>query len=424
MEAIHLDWAGGAPMPGVKIAAEQARKFDLAPKQVTAALVGLKNRAAVFAVQRQVAEYDGEPLMAVLPGVALDELWDVVGVGEKRAAGACRRWSRVVSLAGLVAVVLAGLNERRRELAVLRAVGAGPRHVLLLLAAEGALVTLLGAVLGALPRCWSSSLAGALGAVAFRHRAARCRAPTASQWTLLGAVARRPACWPAWCRAGAPTACRWPTACRREPEHDDRLVLDRCTPRSPLACWRPAPARAAGRPPPTPAAPARQGAPSRQAAGPAGGLSRHHLGRTGAQGLGPVQGHSRTWTWPALSDADPRAAAMLKRMREVWDNAPVNNADGRPGGAHPGLRGAAGRRQGRHEGVPARALLRRLHPHPAAAVEPDHPRAAAPGGQGLPLDGHGVGQRHAQDAALRHRMGTSSYRLDAVSVEPYVDKPK
>jgi putative ABC transport system permease protein len=56
----------------------------------------------------------------------------------------------VVSLCGLVAVIMAGLNERRRELAILRAVGAGPRQVFLLLAAEGMLVTLVGAGLGAL----------------------------------------------------------------------------------------------------------------------------------------------------------------------------------------------------------------------------------------------------------------------------------
>jgi putative ABC transport system permease protein len=119
MEAIHLDWVGGAPMPGVSIAPEQARKFDLVPKQVTAALIGLKGRAAVFNVQRYVAEYPGEPLMAVLPGVALDELWDVVGVGERALLGMSAMVG-VVSLAGLVAVVMAGLNERRRELAVLR----------------------------------------------------------------------------------------------------------------------------------------------------------------------------------------------------------------------------------------------------------------------------------------------------------------
>ena len=149
IEAIHLDWASGAPMPGVVIPADQARKFDLKPKQVTAALVGLKGRVAVFAVQRFVANYADEALMAVLPGVALDELWQVVGVGEKALLGMSAMVA-IVSLAGLVAVVLAGLNERRRELAVLRAVGAGPRHVLLLLALEGLLITVIGVTIGVL----------------------------------------------------------------------------------------------------------------------------------------------------------------------------------------------------------------------------------------------------------------------------------
>ena len=148
IEAIHLDWAGGAPVPGMKIAPEMARKFELEPKQVTAALVGLKSRVAVFNVQRFVNDYEAEPLLAVLPGVALDELWTAVGIGEK-ALLAISGLVALVSLASLVAVVLAGLNERRRELAVLRAVGAGPRQVLVLLATEGALVTLCGALLGA-----------------------------------------------------------------------------------------------------------------------------------------------------------------------------------------------------------------------------------------------------------------------------------
>lgn len=159
LEAIHLDWSGGAPVRGLAIPAEMARKFDLQPKQVTAALVGLKGRAAVFAVQRFVNAYEGEPLLAVLPGVALDELWEVVGVGERvllLLAGIVA----LVSLAGLVATVLAGLNERRRELALLRAVGAAPRHVLLLLALEGTLVTLAGLAAGLLA---SLILTAALG---------------------------------------------------------------------------------------------------------------------------------------------------------------------------------------------------------------------------------------------------------------------
>lgn len=186
LQAIHLDWMGGAPAPGLKIAAEDARKFDLEPRQVTALLVGLKSRAAVFAVQRFVAEYPGEALTGVLPGVALDELWTVLGVGE-RALMAISGLVALVSLAGLVAVVLAGLNERRRELAVLRAVGAGPRHVLGLLAAEGALVTLAGALLGAL----ASALA-VLGAGPWLQArfgvALQLGAPSASQWALFGAV--------------------------------------------------------------------------------------------------------------------------------------------------------------------------------------------------------------------------------------------
>ena len=186
MQAIHLDWVAGSPLPGLVIPAEQARKFDLEPKEVTAALVGLKNRAAVFAVQRHVAAMADEPLIAVLPGVALDELWDVIGVGE-RALLAMSALVAVVSLAGLVAVVLAGLNERRRELAVLRAVGAGPRHVLLLLAAEGALVTLAGAALGCVLTFACIAAAGPwlqtrLGVTL------QLSAPTPSQWVLLAAV--------------------------------------------------------------------------------------------------------------------------------------------------------------------------------------------------------------------------------------------
>jgi putative ABC transport system permease protein len=186
IEAIHLEWSAGAPLPGLKIAPGDARKFDLAPKQVTAALVGLKTRAAVFAVQRHVAEFSAEPLMAVLPGVALDELWDVVGVGERALLGMSMLVA-IVSLAGLVAVVLAGLNERRRELAVLRAVGAGPREMMALLALEGGLVTLLGTALGLLcnlafvaaARPWLQSQFGI---------ALQLSAPSASQWGLIAAV--------------------------------------------------------------------------------------------------------------------------------------------------------------------------------------------------------------------------------------------
>ncbi|WP_374692190.1 ABC transporter permease [Accumulibacter sp.] len=145
--AIHLDWAGGAPLPGLSIPPEHVRKFDLRPKEITAALVGLKNRAAVFRVQRQINNHADEPLLAVLPGVALDQLWQMVGLVE-RTLLAVSAMVVVVGLAGLVAVILASLGERRRELAILRSVGARPGELFLLLSAEALFVTLLGALLG------------------------------------------------------------------------------------------------------------------------------------------------------------------------------------------------------------------------------------------------------------------------------------
>ncbi len=149
MEAIHLDWQAGAPIPGFSIPPEFVKKFNLAPKSVTAVLVGLKTRAGVFAMQRYVANYRDEALMAVLPGVALSELWELMAVAE-RALLAISALVVVVSFAGLVAVVLAGLGERRRELAILRANGARPRDLFTLLALEGGAVTLAGALVGVL----------------------------------------------------------------------------------------------------------------------------------------------------------------------------------------------------------------------------------------------------------------------------------
>ena len=145
--ALHLDWVGGTPVKGLSIPPQLVAKFDLRPKEITAALVGLKQRGDVFRMQRFINEFRGEPLLAVLPGVALDELWQAIGTVE-RTLLAISALVVVVGLAGLTATLLAGLNERRRELAILRALGAGPRDLFLMLTAEGLLVTTLGALLG------------------------------------------------------------------------------------------------------------------------------------------------------------------------------------------------------------------------------------------------------------------------------------
>ncbi|MDP5238729.1 ABC transporter permease [Uliginosibacterium sp. 31-16] len=147
MEAIHLDWQGGMPLPGLAVPPELVQKFDLTPKSITAQLVGLKRRSDVFRLQRELNEVPGEALSAAMPGVALDQLWQMLEVGE-RALQAVSALVAAVSLAGLMAVILAGLDARRRELAILRSVGARPREVLALLILEGLGVTLAGCLLG------------------------------------------------------------------------------------------------------------------------------------------------------------------------------------------------------------------------------------------------------------------------------------
>ncbi len=146
MEALHVDWVAGMPSRDA-LSADQVRHMELTPRSVTAALVGLKSRAAVFSMQRSVSEFQAEPLMAVLPGVALDELWNTLATGEQ--ALELMVWMvAIVSLLGLVAAISAGLEQRRRELAVLRSLGAGPARVFALLLIEGLVITTAAALAG------------------------------------------------------------------------------------------------------------------------------------------------------------------------------------------------------------------------------------------------------------------------------------
>ncbi|AHE99679.1 ABC transporter permease [Thioalkalivibrio paradoxus] len=148
MEAIHVDWRGGAPPPpGRAMSPEEVLGMDLTPDSITAVLVGLDARAATFQVQRYVNSYRAEPLLAILPGVALHELWSLMGVAEQ-ALLLVSVFVVFVGLIGMLAVMLAGLNERRREMAILRSVGARPHQIFLLLVSETVFLAAAGIALG------------------------------------------------------------------------------------------------------------------------------------------------------------------------------------------------------------------------------------------------------------------------------------
>jgi putative ABC transport system permease protein len=147
LEAIHLDWQSGMRVPSAAISADDARGHDLTPRSITAFLVGLDSRTAVFHVQRFINDYRSEPLLAILPGVVLQELWDAIGVVEHVLLGVSGLVA-LVGLCGMVTALLTGLNERRREMAVLRSVGARPRHVLALIVGEATALAAAGIALG------------------------------------------------------------------------------------------------------------------------------------------------------------------------------------------------------------------------------------------------------------------------------------
>lgn len=147
IEAIHIDWRPGAKMRSMTPPVEILRKLKLTPKAVTAALVGVKSKLSTFRLQRFINEYRQEPLLAIFPGVALQELWGLVGTAEQ-ALVVVSAMVVLAALLGLATMILSTLNERRREMAILRSVGASPRTVVGLLMTEAGLLTVCGILTG------------------------------------------------------------------------------------------------------------------------------------------------------------------------------------------------------------------------------------------------------------------------------------
>ena len=152
IEAIHIDWRNGVKMPGRGISASAVVEQDLTPAAITAFMVGLKSKIATFRFQREVNEYRQEPLLAILPGVALSELWQMMGALENILM-VISGLVLVASLLGMCTMLLASMRERQRELAVIRAVGAHPSFVFLMIEIEALMLTAAG-IAGAIAALW------------------------------------------------------------------------------------------------------------------------------------------------------------------------------------------------------------------------------------------------------------------------------
>ncbi|EMC2456613.1 TPA: ABC transporter permease [Vibrio cholerae] len=185
IEAIHVGWESGANL-GHQPSAEQLAQRDFTPKQITAMLVGLKSKIQTFALQRQINDYLQEPLSAIMPGVALHELWGMMSVAEQ-ALMAVSVFVVVAGLLGMLSSLLTSLQERRREMSILRAMGARPQHVFALLVSEASVLTLVGILLGVSVLYLLLALAAPLIASQYGIQIALAGL-TAYEWQLLGCV--------------------------------------------------------------------------------------------------------------------------------------------------------------------------------------------------------------------------------------------
>ena len=148
IEAIHVGWeTGNFQKDIVQQSPENLRKMKLHPKAATALYVGLKSRMQTFSLQRWINTYPEEAITGVLPGVAFGQLWALIGNVET-ALLIISSMVVFVAILGMLISIMASLNERRREMAILRAIGASPIEIFTLLAFEALTLSILGIILG------------------------------------------------------------------------------------------------------------------------------------------------------------------------------------------------------------------------------------------------------------------------------------
>ncbi len=158
IEAIHVDWRSGVQLRSQRVSAEQARHLDLTPTSITAFMLGLNSRIATFSVQRRINEYPDEAMLAILPGVTLQQLWQSLGMAE-RALQLISAMVVALGMVSLVALLVSTLQERRREMAILRATGARPGYIAALLVVEAVATSAVACAL-ALVLLVAASMAG------------------------------------------------------------------------------------------------------------------------------------------------------------------------------------------------------------------------------------------------------------------------
>ncbi|MEK6774577.1 MAG: FtsX-like permease family protein [Bdellovibrionota bacterium] len=147
-EALHIDWEQGAqPTQEHTTPQDQISKEKLKVATITAFFLRTKSRIETLKLQREINNESTEPLLAIIPGVVLSELWRGLSTIDKVLH--LISWLVVlVSFCAMLISLTTILNERRREMAILRALGAQSKHIVFLMIFESGFLAAAGVVLG------------------------------------------------------------------------------------------------------------------------------------------------------------------------------------------------------------------------------------------------------------------------------------
>ena len=146
LELMHVGWEHGVYNKNHKKNSNgNLQEEDLQPESITAFLLKLSSKHDVFNIQRAINDYKKEPLLAILPGVTLLELWKVVGTMEKVLL-IISGLVIITALFSMLAIILSNLNSRRHEMAVLRSLGASPLAISLLMIIESEVLILISVI--------------------------------------------------------------------------------------------------------------------------------------------------------------------------------------------------------------------------------------------------------------------------------------
>ncbi|MEM9101381.1 MAG: ABC transporter permease [Pseudomonadota bacterium] len=147
LEAIHKHWQSGIPLPHQARNKNKPDTTDLTPNNITAFFLGLNSKMTTFQVQNAINNYPQEPLMAILPGVALSELWQMMRILENTLILVSILVYFTACL-GMSSMLLSSMRERKKEMQLLRVIGAPTYFLFGLIQVEALLITLLAVLLG------------------------------------------------------------------------------------------------------------------------------------------------------------------------------------------------------------------------------------------------------------------------------------